>query len=126
MPRVRVSVPDELLQAVATVAEKRGLSVDELYVEAVAYYVKTRGDVSPGAVRSRFGIPHGSPTITVDLPEDLYQSSKLLAKRLGKRREILYSEAVALAVAHAPETNSAIDQGHDLPLGAWRPGDPDS
>lgn len=121
MPRVRVRIPDELLQHVATAAQRQGRSVDELYAEAVARYVEVNKSASPGSLRSRTGMPLSSPTLTIEIPEDLFQRGDKLAKRLGKKRDVLYAEALARHIAHAPAGDSALNQGHDLPSGAWRP-----
>lgn len=121
MPRVRVSLPDELLQRAATLAEADGKTIHDLYTEAVTRYVETNQNARPGSMRSRSGIPRGSPTFTVELPEDLFQQAEKLAKRHAKRRDVLYAEAVARHIMHTPGGDSAFDQGHDLPSGAWRP-----
>ena len=81
----------------------------------------TTKDVSPGSVRSRISIPRSSPKIAIELPEDLFQRADAAAKRQGKRRDVLYADALAyhLKAASAP-AESAFDRGHDLPSGAWR------
>lgn len=122
MPRVKVSIPDPLLQRAATAAQAQGKKIDDLYEEAIARYVESTKNASPGSVRSRGGIPRGSPKLTVEISEQLFQQADKLAKRLGKTRDILYSEALARHVPDTATTQSALDQGHDLPSGAWRPG----
>ena len=122
MPRVRVSIPDALLQRAATAAQAEGRKIDDLYEEAISRYVESTKDASPGSVRSRGGMPRGSPKLIVEISEELFQQADKLAKRLGKTRDILYSEALARHVPEASATPSALDQGHDLPSGAWRPG----
>lgn len=122
MPRVKVSIPDPLLQRAATAAQAQGKKIDDLYEEAIARYVESTKNASPGSVRSRGGIPRGSPKLTVEISEQLFQQADKLAKRLGKTRDILYSEALARHVPDTSTTQSALDQGHDLPSGAWRPG----
>ena len=121
MPRVRARIPDELLQRVATAAQEQGTSVDDLYAEAVERYLTVNKNASPGSLRSRGGIPAGSPTLTIEIPEDLFQRAEKLAKRLGKKRDVLYAEALARHMAYATGADSALNQGHDLPSGAWRP-----
>ena len=121
MPRVRVSLPDELLQTAATRAQQSEKSIDDLYAEAVARYVETNKDASPGSLRSRSAIPRSSPTLTIEIPEDLFQRADKLAKRLGKRRDVLYAEALARHMQYAPTADSALNRGHDLPSGARRP-----
>jgi predicted transcriptional regulator len=120
---VRVSLPDELLQHAATLAEQREKPIGELYVEAIEGYVATHATTSAGALRSRAAIiPRGSPQLSIELPEDLLKRSSALAKRLNKRRDAMYAEALAgLVLREAPSTAaSAFDRGHDLPSGAWR------
>lgn len=115
MPRVKVTVPDELLQRVAGTAEQDGRSIDELFVEAITHYVKVTKDASAGSLRSRGGMPLNSPKLSVEVPEELFQSAERLAKRLGKKREVLYSEALSRHLMQGPAGDSALDQGHDLP-----------
>ncbi len=119
MPRVKVSIPDVLLQRVADVAEQAGKSIDELYVEAISRYIDATKDATVGSLRSRSGMPLDSPKLSVQLPEELFERADKLAKRLGKKREVLYSEALAKHMAHVSRADSALDQGHDLPTGAW-------
>ena len=120
MPRVRVSLPDELLQRAATRAAELGKTMDELYAGAIARYVEVNKNASAGSLRSRTGVPSASRQLTVDIPEELFQRAEKLAKRLGKRRDVMYAEALARHMAGAPAAGSALDQGHDLPSGAWR------
>jgi hypothetical protein len=123
MPRVRITLTDGLLQYAASMADERGTSIDELYVEAIEGYVAAHKTATAGSLRSRRAIiPRGSPQISVDIPEDLRKRADVLAKRLGKRREVLYAEALTrFVLAKLPAGDSALDQGHDLPSGAWRP-----
>ena len=119
MPRVRVSLPDELLQRAATRAAEVGKPIDELYADAIARYVEVNKDASAGSLRSRAGVPRASQQLAVEIPEELFQRAEKLAKRLGKRREVMYAEALVRHMAYAPAADSALDQGHDLPSGAW-------
>jgi metal-responsive CopG/Arc/MetJ family transcriptional regulator len=123
MPRVRVTLPDELLQHAATMAQQLGKPIDELCVEAIEGYVKAHKDASAGSMRSRRAfVPRGSPQISIQIPEELLKRADKVAKRLDKRRDVLYSEALTRYVlAKVPSGDSAFDQGHDLPSGAWRP-----
>ena len=124
MPRVRVNLPDDLLQRVATRAQELGKQIDELYAEAIDRYVEVNKNASPGSLRSRSGMPRAAPQLTIEIPEELFQRAEKLAKRLGKRRDVMYAEALARHVEHAPIADSALNQGHDLPSGAWRPKGP--
>jgi len=118
-------LPDELLQKAATRAQQIDASIDELYADAIARYVENNEKLSPGSLRSRSGIPRSSPTLTIEVPEDLFQRADKLAKRLGKRRDVLYAEALARHVQYTASAGSALNQGHDLPSGAWRPKGPE-
>jgi metal-responsive CopG/Arc/MetJ family transcriptional regulator len=127
MPRIRIGVPDELLKVAAARAEQLGKDLDELYAEAIERYIDANKNASGGSSRSRFSISRSSPQIIIEIPEALFQRADRVAKRLGKQRHIMYADALAkhLAAAGAP-AESALDQGHDLPSGAWRPGRTDS
>ena len=122
MPRVRVTLPDELLQHAATMAQQLDRPIDELYVEAIEGYVEAHKDASAGSMNSRrVIIPRGSPQLSVQIPEELINRADKVAKRLGKRRDALYAEALSRYVlARLPADHSALDRGHDLPSGAWR------
>lgn len=120
MPRVRISVPDPVLQRAADAAHAAGKQIDDVYTEALVAYVESTKNASRGSVRSRSGIPRGSPKLTVEIPEDLFQTADRLAKRLGKTRDTMYAEALARHVPETGRSQSALDQGHDLPSGAWR------
>jgi len=125
MPRVRFSVPDELLQVAAERGEQLGKEIDELYVEAIERYVKATKDSSAGAVRSRLVIPRKSPEIAIEIPDELFERADKAAKRQGKRRNVMYADALAYHLAAVgPPAESALDRGHDLPSGAWRSKEP--
>ena len=124
MPRIKVTLPDEVLQRAATRAQELGKKIDELYAEAIERYIEVNKNASAGSLRSRSAMPRTAPQFTIEIPEDLFQRAEKLAKRLGKKREVMYAEALARHVAYAAGADSAIDQGHDLPSGAWRPGGP--
>lgn len=121
MPRIRVSVPEELLNVASTRAEEGGKKLDELYVEAIERYVNVTKNASAGSLRSRFAIPRTAPEVVVEIPEDLYKRADRVAKSLGKKRHVMYADALAYhLIADAPHGDSALDRGHDLPTGAWR------
>ena len=126
MPRVRVKIPDELLQVAATRAQELGTHIDELYAEAIDRYVEVNKSASAGSLRSRSGMPRAAPQLIIEIPEELFQRAEKVAKRLGKRRDVMYAEALARHVGHAPVGDSALNQGHDLPSGAWRPKAPNA
>ena len=124
MPRIRVAMPDELLQVAADRAERDGKSIDEVCAEAIDRYVETTANASPGAVRSRINVPHSSPQIGIELPEELFKRADKAAKRQGKRRHVLYADALAYHLKSAASADSAFDRAMDLPGEAWRPKEP--
>ncbi|MEA2192545.1 MAG: hypothetical protein QOI73_2666 [Solirubrobacteraceae bacterium] len=124
MPRIRITAPEQLLDVAAARAEELGKNINELYAEAIERYVDTTESASAGSVRSRINIPRPSPQIAIELPEELYQRAEKAAKRQGKRRHVLYADALAYHLAAGAPAESAIDRGHDLPSGAWRPKEP--
>ena len=69
-------------------------------------------------------MPRSSPQVTIEIPEKLFQRAEEHAQRLEKRRDVMYAEALAKLVARSLPADSALDQGHDLPSGAWRPKGP--
>lgn len=115
-------MPDELLQVAGERAEQLGKDLGELYVEAIERYVNATKNSSAGAVRSRFIIPRSSPQIAIEIPEELFKRADAAAKRQDKRRQVMYADALAdYLMATAASGESALDRGHDLPSGAWRP-----
>lgn len=121
MPRVRVSVPDELLKVAAERAEQVGKKLDELYVEAIERYTESTKDSSAGSVRSRLTISRSSPEVVIEIPEELYRRADKAAKRQGKRRHVMYADALYSHLsATVAAAESALDQGHDVPSGAFR------
>ncbi|MEY2516689.1 MAG: hypothetical protein QOJ89_4047 [bacterium] len=124
MPRIRVTAPDQLLQVAAERAEQLDKKIDELYAEAIERYVAATENASAGSVRSRIVFPRSSPKIAVEIPEELFKRADHAAKRQGKRREVLYADALAYHLAAAATADSALDQGHDLPSGARRSKEP--
>lgn len=122
MPRIRVKVPDELLKLAAARAAQLGKTPDELFAEAIERYIVATRNSSAGSLRGRSTVSPSSPEIVIEIPEALFQRAEKAAKRLGKRRHVMYADALArhLAAAAAPG-ESALDRGHDLPSGASRP-----
>jgi predicted DNA-binding protein len=120
MPRIRVAVPEQLLEAATAKSEQLGKNIDELYAEAIERYIDVTKNSSAGAMRSRHIIPRSSPEIVVELPEELFQRAQKVAKRLGKQRHVMYAEALATHVGPVSQADSALDRGHSLPSGAWR------
>jgi predicted transcriptional regulator len=66
--------------------------------------------------------------VTIEIPDELFERAEQTAERLEKTRDVLYADALAKALAklaaRTPAAASALNQGHDLPSGAWRPRDP--
>jgi len=122
---VRLKQPEELLQLAAATAEQLGKPIDVLYAEAIERYIDVTKHATAGALRSRLSIPRKSPYVTIEIPEELFERAEQLAERLDKTRELMYADALAKALAklaaRAPAADSALNQGHDLPSGAWRP-----
>lgn len=124
MPRVKVSIPDPLLQVAADAAHAAGKKIDDLYEEAIAKFIEANEHTRPGALRNRGRVPISSPKLTIEISEQLFQEAEKVAKRLGKRRDAFYALALEAHVEYDAEALSALDQGHDLPTGAWRPNKP--
>jgi predicted DNA-binding protein len=122
MPRVRITVPEQLLDVATSKAEELGKTMDALYAEAIERYINATKNSSAGSLRSRHAIPRSAPEIVVEIPEELFQRAQKVAKRLGKPRHVMYAEALAthLGPGAIAQADSAIDRGHDLPSGAWR------
>jgi predicted DNA-binding protein len=122
--RVEVKQPAELLELAATTAEQLGKSIDLLYAEAIERYIEVTRHATAGALRSRSFMPRTSPHVTIEIPEELFERAEQVAERQEKKRDVMYAEALAKALAKlaagAPSVVSALDQGHDLPSGAWR------
>jgi predicted transcriptional regulator len=128
VPSVRVKQPEELLQLAATAAEQVGKPVDVLYAEALERYLEVTKHATAGAARSRIAVPRKSPYVTVEIPDELFERAEQAAERLEKTRDVLYADALAKAltrlVPRRPAGDSALNQGHDLPSGAWRAREP--
>jgi predicted transcriptional regulator len=124
VPLVKVKQPDELVRLATTTAEQLGKSIDALYSEAIDRYIEVTKHATAGAARSRLVIPRKSPYVTVEIPEELFERAEQAGERLEKTREVMYADALAKALAklapRAPAGDSALNQGHDLPSGAWR------
>ena len=121
MPTVTVQVPDQLLELATARAEQLGKPIDELYAESIDRYIEVTKHASAGSLRSRNIMPRSSPYVTIEIPEELFQRAEAHAQRLEKRRDVMYTEALAKPVARALPPDSALHQGHDVSSGAWRP-----
>jgi hypothetical protein len=114
-------VPEQLLELATTRAEQLGKPIDELYSESIDRYIEVTKHASAGSLRSRTVMPRTSPYVTIEIPDELFQRAEAHAERLEKRRDVMYSEALAKQVARALPPDSALNQGHDVSGGAWRP-----
>lgn len=128
MRSVEVKQPEELLQLAATTAEQVGTPIDVLYAEAIERYIEVTKHATAGALRSRIYMTRKSSYVTIEIPEELFERAEKLAERLEKTRDVMYAEALAKAlaklVARRQVADTALNQGHDLPSGAWRPKEP--
>jgi predicted DNA-binding protein len=126
--RVEVKQPPELVQLAATTAEQLGKPIDVLYAEAIERYIEVTKHASAGALRSRISMPRKSPYVAIEIPEELFERAEKVAERLEKTRDVMYADALAKSLSklatRAPAGDSALNQGHDLPSGAWRPRGP--
>jgi len=121
MPRVKVMLPDPLLQVAADQAHAAGKKIDDLYEEAIIEFIAANQHTRAGALRNRGSMPASSPKLTIEISEKVFQDAEKLAKRLGKRRDVIYALALLKHVDYESHAPSAFDQGHDLPEGAWKP-----
>ena len=121
MPRVKVMLPDPLLQVAADQAHAAGKKIDDLYEAAIIEFIEAHQHTRPGALRNRGSMPASSPKLTIEISEKVFQDAEKLAKRLGQRRDAIYALALHKHVRFEDHASSAFDQGHDLPEGAWRP-----
>lgn len=124
MPRVKVSIPDPLLQVAADAAHAAGKRIDDLYEAAIAEYVERESDAR-GSLKSRGAMPRSAVKLTIEISEELFQQADKLAKRQGLRRDVLY--AVALAQYVSFDANANTDDVHGagdargLPTGRLQP-----
>lgn len=121
MPTVTVQLTEQLLELAGARAEQLGMSIDELYAEAIDRYIEVTKHASAGSLRSRHTMPRSSPHVTIEMPEELFQRAEEHARRLEKRRDVMYAEALAKHVSRAVPASGTLLEGHDLPSGAWRP-----
>jgi hypothetical protein len=121
VPTVTVQLTEQLLELATARAEQLGKPIDELYAQAIDRYIEVTKHASAGSLRSRHITPRSSPHVTIEIPDELFERAEKHAARLEKRRDVMYAEALAKLVARALPADSALDQGHDLPSGAWSP-----
>ncbi|MDQ3721916.1 MAG: hypothetical protein M3376_02375 [Actinomycetota bacterium] len=126
MPRVKVSLPDPILQVAADAAHAAGKKIDDLYEAAITEFVERHEAGTAGSPKSSGGMPRSAVKLTIEIPEELFQEAEKLAKRLGKRRDVLYAEALARHVKYDPNAGADDNHGHGdgsgMPTGRWQPG----
>ena len=129
MPRIKVSLPDPLLQVAAAQAPAAGTKIDALYETAISAFVDRYNAGEEGKPRTAGGMPRSAVKLTIEISEELFQEAEKVAKRFGMRRDVFY--AVALAKHVSFDANAGADDNHGagdargLPSGRWQPGGPD-
>ena len=124
MPRIKVSLPDPLLQVAADQAHAAGTKIDALYEAAINAFVERHKAGEEGKPRSAGGMPRSAVKLTIEIPEDLFQEAEKVAKRLGMKRDVLYAVALAKHVSY--DANAGADDNHGggdargLPSGRWQ------
>jgi hypothetical protein len=125
MPRVKVRIPDPLLQVAADKANEAGGKIDDMYEAAITGYVERHQAGTEPKPRSAGGMPRSAVTLTIEIPEELFQEAEKLAKRLGMRRDVLYAIALAKHVSYdanaGADDNHGAGDGHGMPTGRWQP-----
>ncbi len=129
MPPVKIRQPEELVRLASAAAEELGKSLEVFYAEAIDRYIEVTKHATAGAARSRLVIPRASPFVRIEVADELFERADVAADRLEKKREVLYADALARALtklgsSRPPAAEGALNQGHDLPSGAWRQRDP--
>lgn len=124
MPRVKVSIPDPLLQIAADAAHAAGKKIDDLYEAAITEYVEGQTDAR-GSLKIRGAMPRSAVKLTIEIPEELFQRAEKLAKRLGLRRDVLYAVALAKHVSYDANANTedvhGLGDSRGLPTGRQQP-----
>ena len=125
MPRVKVSIPDPLLQVAADQAHAAGEKIDALYETAISAFVERHKAGQEGKPRSAGGMPRSAIKLTIEISEELFQEADKLAKRLGMRRDVLYAIALAKHVSYDANAGAGADDNHGagdggMPTGRWQ------
>jgi len=110
MPRVKVSIPDPLLQVAADRAHAAGKKIDDMYETAISEFVERHKAGQEGKPRSAGGMPRSAVKLTIEVPEELFQEAEKVAKRFGMRRDVLYAVALAKHVSY--DANAGADDNH--------------
>jgi len=129
MPRVKVSIPDPLLQVGADKAHEAGNKIDDMYEAAITGYIERYQAGKEDKPRSAGGMPRSAVKLTIEIPEELFQEAEKVAKRLGMRRDVFYAIALAKHVAYdanaGADDNHGAGDGRGMPTGRWQPGESD-
>jgi len=124
MPRVKVSIPDPLLQVAADKAHAKGQKIDDLYEESIAGFVERHKAGKEGKPRTAGGMPRSAVKLTIEISEELFQEAEKVAKRLGMRRDVLYAVALAKHVSYdanaGADDNHGAGDGRGMPSGRWK------
>ncbi len=121
MARVKVSIPDPLLQVAADKAHAAGKKIDDLYEAAIIEFIEANQNTRPGALRNHGTMPASAPKLTIEIPEALFEQAEKLGKRLGKRRDMIYALALAKHIKFDANADTAEHGGHVLPNARGRP-----
>ena len=119
MPRVKVMLPDPLLQVAADQAHAAGKG-STTSTRKRSSSSSRHPDTRPGALRNHGRDRTLVALLTIEISEKVFQDAEKLAKRLGQRRDAIYALALYKHVRFEAHASSAFDQGHDLPEGAWK------
>jgi hypothetical protein len=123
MPRVKVRIPDPLLQVAADRAHAAGEKIDDQYEAAIGGFVERYKAGKEAKPRSAGGMPRSAINLTIEIPEELFQEAEKVAKRLGMRRDVLYAVALAKHVSYdanaGADDNHGAGDGRGMPTGRW-------
>ena len=124
MPRVKVSLPDPVLQVAADQAHAAGQKIDDLYEAAISAFVARHKAGEEGKPRTAGGMPRSAVKLTIEISEETFQEAEKVAKRLGMKRDVFYAVALAKHVsfdAHAGgDDNHGAGDGRGMPSGRWQ------
>lgn len=126
MPRVKISIPDPLLQVAADKAHAAGQKIDDLYEAAISATLERHRNGQESKPRTAGGMPRSAVKLTIEIPEELFQEAEKVAKRFGMRRDVFYAVALAKHVSYdanaGADDNHGAGEGRGMPTGRWQPG----
>jgi hypothetical protein len=82
VPTVTVQLTEELRALATARAQQSGVSIDELYAEAIDRHLEVTKHASAGALRSRHRMSRSSPHVTIEIPQELFERAEQRAARL--------------------------------------------